>query len=43
MTSYISVLRLDRAAIKALKITDLYSLHRVVYGLFEGHCCKYRP
>ncbi|WGL99773.1 type I-E CRISPR-associated protein Cas6/Cse3/CasE (plasmid) [Arsenophonus sp. aPb] len=35
MTSYISVLRLDRAAIKALKITDLYSLHRVVYGLFE--------
>ncbi len=35
MTSYVSVLRLDRAAIKALKITDLYSLLRVVYGLFE--------
>lgn len=35
MTSYVSVLGLDRSAIKALKITDLYSLHRVVYGLFE--------
>jgi CRISPR system Cascade subunit CasE len=32
---YVSVMRLDRAAIKALKITDLYSLHRVVYGLFD--------
>uniref|UniRef100_A0A3B0LVE2 Uncharacterized protein n=1 Tax=Arsenophonus endosymbiont of Trialeurodes vaporariorum TaxID=235567 RepID=A0A3B0LVE2_9GAMM len=35
MTSYVSVLSLNRAAIKALKITNLYSLHRVVYGLFE--------
>jgi len=30
-----SVLQLDRRALKALKITDLYSLHRVVYSLFE--------
>lgn len=30
-----SVLRLTRADIKALHITDVYSLHRVVYGLFE--------
>ena len=29
------VLRLSRADIKALKITDEYSLHRVVYDLFE--------
>ncbi|TXH28490.1 MAG: type I-E CRISPR-associated protein Cas6/Cse3/CasE [Elusimicrobia bacterium] len=29
-----SVLRLDRAAVKALRITDPYSLHRVVYGLY---------
>lgn len=29
-----SVLHLDRAAIKALRITDPYSLHRVVYGLY---------
>lgn len=35
MTLYASVLRLDRAAVKALRVTDLYSLHRVVYGLFE--------
>lgn len=35
MTHHVSVLRLDRAAVKALKITDTYSLHRVVYGLFE--------
>ncbi|MGL4959025.1 MAG: type I-E CRISPR-associated protein Cas6/Cse3/CasE [Plesiomonas sp.] len=35
MSLYASVLRLDRAAIKALKITDLYSLHRVVYDLFD--------
>ena len=35
MTQYASVLRLDRAAVKALKVTDLYSLHRVVYSLFE--------
>ncbi|AXV20904.1 type I-E CRISPR-associated protein Cas6/Cse3/CasE [Aeromonas veronii] len=35
MTLYASVLRLDRAAVRALRVTDLYSLHRVVYGLFE--------
>lgn len=35
MTLYASVLRQDRAAVKALRVTDLYSLHRVVYGLFE--------
>lgn len=29
-----SVLHLDRAAIQALRITDPYSLHRVVYGLY---------
>ena len=31
---YVSALHLDRKAIKALKITDPYSLHRVVYSLF---------
>ena len=30
-----SVLHLDRAAVKALRITDPYSLHRVVYSLYE--------
>lgn len=35
MILYASVLRLDRAAVKRLRVTDLYSLHRVVYGLFE--------
>lgn len=30
-----SVLHLDRAAVKALRITDAYSLHRVVYSLFD--------
>lgn len=30
-----TVLRLTRTDIKAEKITDLYSLHRVVYDLFE--------
>jgi len=30
-----SVLHLDRKAIKALRITDPYSLHRVVYSLYE--------
>lgn len=30
-----SVLRLDRADIKTLQITDSYSLHRVVYSLYE--------
>lgn len=29
-----SVLELDRAAVKALRITDPYSLHRVVYSLY---------
>lgn len=29
-----SVLHLDRAAMQALKVTDPYSLHRVVYGLY---------
>lgn len=29
-----SVLHLDRTAIKALRITDPYSLHRVVYSLY---------
>jgi len=46
MSLIASVLHLDRAAIKALRITDPYSLHRVVYGLYpdirdgmakEGH------
>ncbi len=31
---YISALHLDRKAVRALKITDPYSLHRVVYSLF---------
>lgn len=30
-----SVLQLDRKAVKALRITDAYSLHRVVYSLYE--------
>ena len=30
-----SVLHLDRASVKALRITDVYSLHRVVYSLYE--------
>ena len=29
-----SVLHLDRAAMQALRVTDPYSLHRVVYGLY---------
>ena len=32
---YVSALHLDRKAVKALKITDPYSLHRVVYSLFS--------
>lgn len=32
---YASALHLDRKAVKALKITDVYSLHRVVYSLFD--------
>jgi CRISPR system Cascade subunit CasE len=35
MTLFASVLRLDRQAVKALHITDPYSLHRVVYSLFD--------
>lgn len=35
MNLFASVLRLDRQAIKALRVTDLYSLHRVVYDLFN--------
>lgn len=34
MTLIASVLHLDRQASKALRITDPYSLHRVVYSLF---------
>lgn len=30
-----SILKLSRSDIKILKITDPYSLHRVVYGLFD--------
>ena len=30
-----SVLHLDRKAVKALRIKDAYSLHRVVYSLYE--------
>lgn len=35
MALFASVLRLDRAASHSLKITDAYSLHRVVYSLFD--------
>lgn len=35
MTMIASVLHLDRKAVKALRITDPYSLHRVVYSLYE--------
>lgn len=35
MTLIASVLQLDRQAVKALKITDPYSIHRVVYSLFD--------
>lgn len=35
MSMIASVLYLDRHAVKALRITDPYSLHRVVYSLFE--------
>jgi CRISPR system Cascade subunit CasE len=34
MTLFASVLQLDKKAIKALRITDPYSLHRVVFSLF---------
>lgn len=33
--AYASVLRLNRADMNTLKITDAYALHKVVYGLFE--------
>ena len=35
MNMIASVLQLDRKAVKALRITDLYSLHRIVYSLYE--------
>lgn len=35
MSMIASVLQLDRQAVKALRITDAYSLHRVVYSLYE--------
>lgn len=35
MSMIASVLHLDRRAVKALRITDAYSLHRVVYSLYE--------
>lgn len=35
MSLIASVLHLDRTAIKTLRITDAYSLHRVVYSLYE--------
>ncbi len=35
IVAYASVLRLSRSDIKALKIKDDYTLHKVVYGLFE--------
>ena len=35
MNMIASVLHLDRKAVMALRITDAYSLHRVVYSLYE--------
>ncbi|WP_349343549.1 type I-E CRISPR-associated protein Cas6/Cse3/CasE [Marinobacter sp. MMG032] len=35
MTMIASVLHLDRKAVKELRITDPYSLHRVVYSLYD--------
>lgn len=35
MSLIASVLHLDRQAVKALRITDAYSLHRVVYSLYK--------
>ncbi|MBD2858157.1 type I-E CRISPR-associated protein Cas6/Cse3/CasE [Spongiibacter sp. KMU-158] len=35
MSMIASVLHLDRRAVKTLRITDAYSLHRVVYSLYE--------
>src|SRR5690606_6883771 len=34
MSLIASVLHLDRRAVKALRITDPYSLHRVIYSLY---------
>lgn len=34
MNMFASVLHLDRIAVKALRVTDPYSLHRVVYSLY---------
>jgi CRISPR system Cascade subunit CasE len=34
MNMIASVLHLDRRSVKALRVTDAYSLHRVVYSLF---------
>lgn len=34
MNMVASVLHLDRRSVKALRVTDAYSLHRVVYSLF---------
>ena len=31
---YAAVLRLSRGDVKALRVTDAYSVHRVVYDLF---------
>jgi len=35
MSMIASVLHLDRQAVKALRVTDAYSLHRVVYSLYD--------
>ena len=35
MSMIASVLHLDRKSVKVLRITDAYSLHRVVYSLYE--------
>lgn len=35
MNMIASVLHLDRQAVKALRVTDAYSLHRVVYSLYD--------
>lgn len=34
-TLYAAVLRLSRGDVKALRVTDAYSVHRVVYDLFD--------
>lgn len=35
MNMIASVLHLDRQSVKALRITDAYSLHRVIYSLYD--------